>query len=168
MRAWRKAHPDYFRKRFAAQARAYYVANRQDVIERARLWAINNPEKHRAIVRRTTAANSQKNTVKMRLWRQRNPDKVKAAKHRRRTLERDGSWTAVEWATLKRQYGHRCVGCWKTERDLKALGRELVPDHIIPVVKGGLNHITNIQPLCHGRGGCNNRKGKKYIDFVIS
>ncbi len=45
---------------------------------------------------------------------------------------------------------------------------KLVPDQIIPVVEGGLNHITNLQPLCHGRNGCNNKKGAKYFDFVIS
>jgi predicted restriction endonuclease len=77
-------------------------------------------------------------------------------------------FTAAQWATLLRQYGHRCVGCWRTATQLKALGRILVPDHIVPVVKGGLGDITNIQPLCHGRGGCNNRKGPKYLDFVIS
>jgi len=79
-----------------------------------------------------------------------------------------GSFTATQWATLKRQYGHRCVSCWKTETELKALGRKLVPDHIIPITKGGMNIITNLQPLCHGTGGCNNRKRARYVDFIIS
>jgi HNH endonuclease len=88
-------------------------------------------------------------------------------KRRTRKKGNGGSFTATEWRTLKRQYGYYCVGCWKTETELKALGRMLVPDHIVAVDAGGLNDITNIQPLCHGTGGCNNRKGNKYLDFVI-
>jgi len=115
----------------------------------------DHPEQWRTIARR---------------WGHAHPEAVSARTHRRRSRIKGngGSWTAVEWATLKRQYGFRCVCCLKTETELKALGRKLVPDHIVPVIKGGLNHITNIQPLCHGRGGCNNRKGGKYIDYVIS
>jgi hypothetical protein len=106
----------------------------------------------------------------VRKWRQANPDKHKAIAQNRRARKHGngGSFTAKEWATLKRQYGNHCVGCWKTEVELKALRRNLVPDHIVPIVKGGLNHITNLQPLCHGEGGCNNLKGAKYIDYVIS
>ena len=89
-------------------------------------------------------------------------------KRRARKIGNGGSWTATEWQTLKRQYGNRCVSCWKTEIELKALDRKLVPDHIVPLAKGGLDHITNLQPLCHGRGGCNNKKKDKFIDFVIS
>jgi predicted restriction endonuclease len=77
-------------------------------------------------------------------------------------------FTLREWLTLKRQYGYRCVACLKTETELALLGRKLVPDHIEPLVKGGLDIIENLQPLCHGRGGCNNRKGGRYMDFVIS
>ncbi len=88
---------------------------------------------------------------------------------KRRIREVKGiSWTAKEWLALKRGYGNRCVGCWKTESELTALGRKIVPDHIVPLSKGGLNHITNLQPLCHGKSGCNNSKGAKYNDFVIS
>jgi hypothetical protein len=90
------------------------------------------------------------------------------AKRRIRQSKTGVTWTAKAWMTLKKGYGNRCVGCWKTESELKALGRKLVPDHITPLSKGGLNHITNLQPLCHGRGGCNNSKGAKYIDFVIA
>jgi hypothetical protein len=103
-------------------------------------------------------------------WRKAHPDAARAAVHRRkaRTLGNGGSWTAAEWQTLKRQLGFRCVGCWKHESELKVLGRKLVPDHIIPLSQGGLNHITNLQPLCHGRGGCNNTKGASYADFLVS
>jgi HNH endonuclease len=95
---------------------------------------------------------------------------MRAARQRRRARKLSGgeSFTTQEWTTLKRQYGYRCVCCWKPEAVLKALGRTLSPDHIIALTKGGLDHVTNIQPLCHGKGGCNNRKHAKYVDFCTS
>ena len=106
-------------------------------------------------------------------WRRANPGRNReinrVSKHKYKARQRaGGSYTAVEWQTLKRQLGFRCVGCWKTGVELKALGRKLVPDHIIPISKGGLNIIENLQPLCHGKGGCNNKKHDKYQDFLIS
>ena len=152
----------------AANNAAYYAANRKAVIKRIEAWARNNPDKRRKIARKVAAKRYDPSRVRQ--WRRANPDKVKAAKHKRRALECGSNitWTAEEWATLKRQLGFRCVGCGKTETELALLGRKLVPDHIVPLVKGGLNDITNIQPLCHGRGGCNNSKGAKYFDFLIS
>ncbi len=103
-------------------------------------------------------------------WCKANPDALRAQVHKRyaRKKGNGGSWTAAEWQMLKRQLGFRCVSCWKTEAELLLLGRKLVPDHIIPLSKGGLNHITNLQPLCHGRGGCNNTKAASYADFLVS
>jgi 5-methylcytosine-specific restriction endonuclease McrA len=78
-------------------------------------------------------------------------------------------WTAAEWLALKHGTRHiGCFDCWKTEAELKLLNRKLVPDHIVPVSKGGLNIIENLQPLCHGVGGCNNKKFDKIKDFMLS
>ena len=37
-----------------------------------------------------------------------------------------------------------------------------MPDHVIPLIKGGAHDISNIQPLC---SLCNIWKGLKIIDF---
>ena len=124
------------------QSAVYYAANRNAVIKRVQAWERNNPDKKRKIARKVAAKRYDPSRVRQ--WRRANPDKAKAAKHKRRALECGSkiTWTAEEWATLRRQLGFRCVGCWKTETELALLGRKLVPDHIVSLVKGGLNDIT--------------------------
>jgi hypothetical protein len=36
---------------------------------------------------------------------------------------------------------------------------------VIPLAHQGRNTIDNIQPLCHGKDGCNNRKNVKHVDY---
>jgi excisionase family DNA binding protein len=98
-------------------------------------------------------------------------EKKRATTHRRRTAE--GSWTAQEWYNLKVQFGNRCIACGLTENELRVLGRTLSPDHVLPLSKGGLNVISNIQPLCHSarkgsKGGCNNIKSANHIDYRLN
>ncbi len=160
-RRWRATHHDKYLER----NRLRYYAN----VEYFRKWRVLNRNKVRNSRRKYWAAHLDKVTELVRVWRKEHPEKVKSYNHHRRSKEHNsGSWMAQEWTTLRKQYQYRCVGCWLTEGELKALGRKLVPDHIVSLSKGGLNHITNLQPLCHGIGGCNNKKGTKYIDFCIS
>jgi hypothetical protein len=56
---------------------------------------------------------------------------------------------------------------------LASLGLKLVPDHVLPLSKGGTSFILNIQPLCHAYAagtpaGCNNLKGAQFIDYRTS
>jgi len=91
------------------------------------------------------------------------PDKAydNAHKCRARRLNAIGSFTTKQFRAL----GNICLCCGRNETELAHLGRRLVPDHVVPVARGGSNDISNIQPLCHGKGGCNNHKGVKYIDY---
>ena len=176
--AKRRAEYSTNRDKINEQKRAWYQANiereraHNRVRERQR-WQ-ENPEKLRVQARIRNAHNPEPNRKRVKAWQLAHPERfreqlrVHKQKRRARKKGNGGSWTAKEWATLKRQYGYYCVGCWKTERELQALGRKLVPDHIVALDRGGLNIVENLQPLCHGKGGCNNRKGNKYVDFVIS
>ena len=185
VRRWRERNPDKVR----TIRRTHYVANREKELQRTHNWVKNNREKARAIKRICDRKRRVNNPDKRNAWKLSNPEKMNEYKRawanrnqekvheiRRcsesmRRARRKGtynSWTIGEWQTLKCQYHHRCVGCWKSESDLTALGLKLVPDHIVPLSKSGLNHITNLQPLCHGTGGCNNKKGARFHDFVIS
>jgi len=110
-------------------------------------------------------------------WQKVNPDITRAANHLRRARRKGngGSFTLAEWLALKAKYGFRCLACGKTEKQLKRLRRTLSPDHVIPLAPpfNGRNDIGNIQPLCHSRkpgsrGGCNNRKHARHIDYRSS
>jgi hypothetical protein len=66
-----------------------------------------------------------------------------------------GVFTVRQFRELCSFYGDKCLCC----------GREdviLLPDHIFPVSRGGMNTIDNIQPLCRD---CNSVKRAKAIDF---
>src|SRR5262249_18005029 len=58
-------------------------------------------------------------------------------------------------AALVKKYYSRCLCC-------RAKSRSLVPDHVVPLAKGGPHHISNIQPLC---SRCNSIKGTNSVDY---
>lgn len=154
-RAYR-ANPEVFRNRSSNYSRRAYKNNPEPYKARARRWRKQHPRKKLRMDRKWRANNRE---LANRIFN--------AAVHRRNARKRGngGSWTAAEWLALKAKHGHKCLGCGKSERHLKRLGRKLVPDHVLPLAKKGPNEITNLQPLCHGRGGCNNYKGTKHIDY---
>lgn len=80
--------------------------------------------------------------------------RLKRQKRRVAIQENGGCFTSHEWKTLCEKYDNRCLAC-----GIKSF---LTIDHIRPVVLGGTNDITNIQPLCKR---CNSKKGGKIIDY---
>lgn len=76
-------------------------------------------------------------------------------KHNRLKMLAEGNYTWEEWKELKKKYNYSCVMCGRKEPEIK-----LTIDHIIPISEGGINWISNIQPLCQS---CNSRKGKRLI-----
>lgn len=124
-------------------------------------WNKNNPEKSKAISKRWAMENKERKKETNRLWRESNPERVKEiriiAENKRRSLKEKngGSFTIEEWDCLKKKCNYTCLMCEKKEPEIK-----LTIDHIIPISKGGNNWIENIQPLCRS---CNTRKGVKII-----
>lgn len=64
-------------------------------------------------------------------------------------------WSKEKWKEIKKELfdyqGGRCEGCGNEFE-----WRNLVIDHIVPVSKGGGDHINNLQLLCDA---CNRLKG---------
>ena len=80
--------------------------------------------------------------------------KIHAHRRRARLRAVSGAFTKAEWIALCAHYNHRCLRCGET--------KQLTPDHVIPLSRGGNNDISNIQPLCLD---CNLRKSTKTIDY---
>lgn len=68
-----------------------------------------------------------------------------------------GSHTLQQWEELKRRYFYLCLCCKRQEPFVA-----LTEDHIVPLILGGSNDISNIQPLCRS---CNSRKHASTIDY---
>jgi 5-methylcytosine-specific restriction endonuclease McrA len=76
------------------------------------------------------------------------------ARRNRRERESGNGWSRVEWSELLQKYDGKCVCCGSLER--------IVPDHVVPLKRGGVHSLSNIQPLCWK---CNTRKGLQIIDY---
>lgn len=74
----------------------------------------------------------------------------------RLATESRGTFTEQQFADLVVQYGC-CLRCGLTDVPF-------VPDHIVPLSRGGRHVAENVQPLC---SNCNIWKGLQIIDFRI-
>lgn len=99
-------------------------------------------DKHRARRRELGREYSKKHGAEKRLRR------------RQRIKDNGGRFTDDEWFYLRVKFGNRCLACGQVGG--------VLPDHVIPLSRGGRNDIGNIQSLCEP---CNNSKGSKIIDY---
>lgn len=65
-----------------------------------------------------------------------------------------GMHTANEWRLLCALYNWRCASCKRK--------RPLTKDHVIPVIQGGSDDITNLQPLCRECNSSKNGRAMRY------
>jgi hypothetical protein len=114
--------------------------------------------------------------VKIRLseraWKQKNPGRAQR-NHRnnekiRRAARSIAYFTEEQWQALLNTTGRQCLCCGEPETSAIYSFRngpqrgKLTPDHVIPVISGGTEDISNIQPLCLP---CNMRKGTRMTDY---
>jgi 5-methylcytosine-specific restriction endonuclease McrA len=164
-----------------ARRRAFAKTRREAERESRRLWAKNNPDKaklskaisrakpeQRARMRKYSAAWYAENRDRLRpvraAWYQetyedRKPLYAQYQANRRALLRGAvGSHSLGEiWALYAKQRGH-CATC------SESLDGSFDRDHIVPLIAGGDNYITNIQLLC---ALCNRRKGARSMEEFL-
>lgn len=137
-REWYKQNREYVLRK----AREYYQENKEACLERGEQFRQNNPDYWK---------------VYQPQWVEKNRELAYHHNRQRRArkLAAPGSHTAQEWLDLCELYEHTCLACGATDS-------QLTRDHIIPLIAGGSNDISNLQPLC---SPCNSRKGVLIIDY---
>lgn len=150
-------------------AKRYREAHRQTIIVYLRNYG--KTDKKRASDKRYYLANKHRVSVQGRNYRQRNSSLIRTqrAEYRKRTSvarqvrnrlyearkrNSDGRFTKREWESMCDWFGGICLCCGEA--------KSLTIDHVVPLVAGGRNDITNLQPLC---GACNSSKCAKTIDY---
>ena len=97
---------------------------------------------------------AEKEKLRRTIWRK--TDSGKLFKLNRNYSDRTGRTEKIsldEFKSIKEKYFNSCYLCCRKEPDII-----ITVDHIIPVSKGGLNTVDNIQLLCLS---CNSKKGNK-------
>lgn len=160
-RIWTKAHQSkwYTRKKLANTM--LWESEHQDLVKKYKKdWINSNRGKHAKSVLRWQSKNKDKVRAYQRRYRERNPEKLahKSIIRRGKKMAAKGGFSYEEFVLLKSRHGNKCLCCGLPETQVR-----LTADHIIPLILGGNNYISNIQPLC---GACNSSKGTKIINYT--
>lgn len=76
---------------------------------------------------------------------------------RRNRITNAGTFDMRAWKQKAKFYKYTCLAC-----DIQCDPQAITCDHKMPLIKGGTNHIDNLQPLCKS---CNSAKHDKIIDY---
>lgn len=143
VREWRKKNP----QRKKDWSRLEYEKKKDEFKKKARDWYRENTAQARDANRK---------------WRKENPElfreyiKINAQKRRAQKLKANFTVTIYEIRDLIKSQKELYVYCKEKTN--------LTIDHIFPLSRGGIHHISNIQMLC---GICNSSKGAKtHEEFV--
>ena len=160
--AYRASHREEIRpkaRQYTAQYRHDGREDAEQTAQRKQEWRTRNLDRIKQLQADRYAANPEKYRAYAQAYRDSHPGWQVAAFHRSRAkaLGLPGEWTGAEWEEIKASYGHRCLCCGRCEPEIV-----LTVDHVIPMSKGGTNHLSNIQPLCLA---CNQRKKQDTTDY---
>lgn len=123
----------------------------------SREWARNNPDSIRAAKQKWYASKPERAIQIAVDWQKRNPEKRRASIRNRQARKRqaEGSHTAGEITAMLERQKWKCVACGVSIKEKRHI------DHIIPLILGGTNYISNLQGLCPR---CNQSKNGKHPD----
>lgn len=150
-RKWAKENPD----KVSEISKRTQKKNIKKILEYLKVWRKENPEKVIEYGKRTRSKNKEKHLRITSIWRKENKKNTEYSNNRRALrMGNGGKFSAKEWEFLKNKYDYKCLCCGRKEPEIK-----LTIDHVIPLVRGGLHSIENIQPLCLS---CNSKKGARH------
>lgn len=160
-RQWKAAN----REKVNQANREWHAKNREAISEKARAKREANPQWAKDRANRWYVRHKESELPRRRELRQGNLTQYRksgAAKERARQArkaELPSSYTTKQWQAALDYFGGCCAACGRQP----GLFHTLAMDHWIPVSSPNCpGHIaTNIVPLCHGMGGCNNSKSNQ-------
>lgn len=152
-RKWQLDNPE---KREVVRKRSALKLRDQHNIQ-ARAYTARHPERKRASALNWVANNPEKRLEVVRLYVKRNLKKYNAYWHKRRAAlaGNGGSHTDTEVLRLLESQS----GCCAAPNCAMSIRTVYHVDHVLPLVLGGTDDISNIQLLCPT---CNLRKGSKH------
>jgi 5-methylcytosine-specific restriction endonuclease McrA len=163
--AWRATHKEeiavYDKERYETHkeerkvhAEEYYDINTDKLKASSKKWREDNKEYCKERDAKNFQEHKEEAYQQHKEYAEKKPEIVqrihRQANHKYRGLRKgaEGSFTEKEFRLKCESIGNKCVYCGKS-------GMKLVPDHIIPLSRGGSNFIANINPSCVS---CNNSK----------
>lgn len=140
------------------QDKIYRINNKEKERSRLKKWRIENISKVKECIKNYVEGTRKANNK----WRSKNPDKVREWRRNYRALKKGngGKVTAKEEKWVKEFYNYTCLKCGRKEPEIK-----ITIDHVIPLKKGGLHIISNLQTLCTS---CNSSKRDSYADYRVT
>ena len=157
-----------------AYGRKWGIEHRETRDARYHKWVEQNPDRSREIRREWARRNKKQCGKSAKKWAAtpEGKQRLTASGHNRRVnIRGGGKFTAEDWNFLLTVCGRVCLRCGIPEADAickygkagcKPWTGSLTVDHIVPIIKGGSNTISNLQPLCLP---CQNIKGIKATDY---
>jgi 5-methylcytosine-specific restriction endonuclease McrA len=149
----------------------WYQKNRDRIIKKSRLWAINHPEQKKKNFQLWLSQNLSRFRAVNKAWRKAHPELVagyvkkwssnnksqecaQESKRRARIKNAVGTWSHYDIEKIMSVLGVNCLCCGAQQH--------IHIDHIIPLAKGGSNGPLNLQLLCRS---CNCKKHTTIQDF---
>jgi 5-methylcytosine-specific restriction endonuclease McrA len=160
-REWQVVNKD----KVALQGQLYRTVNAEKCREQARTWYYSHLEEARLSSSNWYRNNLEHARALNAIWAKSHPEDCQRynANRRAKLAGASGSFTNDEFRALCREFDGSCAYCGLQETETE----RLVPDHMLPLAKGGDNSIWNIIPACKR---CNASKRDKtleeYLDYL--
>lgn len=140
------------RKKYEAE---WYERNKEKKIEDSKIWYENNQRRKLDVAKKWCKEHREYRRVATATYAKAHPEVSRVRSARRRAMKHKASGSFIKKdikAMLKRQK-EKCVVC-KID-----ISNNYHIDHIMPLILGGSNEVSNIQLLCPT---CNLNKGAKH------